>query len=153
MTQDCNQFPVEGQGSPLAGLTRYCQVGFIRRRPVYRVDGRPLDICLALREHGCAGPNHDIDVKPTRIGMGPTVHLNVVCTKARGVPLDSFQALAPCLYKDHEPTDPASREGPFCCLSVVQRRNRWSDRRKGSPRRKDGNFSTLCVMQMLAGEW
>jgi len=75
----------------------FCELGFLGRRPTYRVDGRDCDPEVPLIEQGCHGPTHMIDVVPSRVGLsGLHVHLTVACAGAKGATLDTFQALVPC---------------------------------------------------------
>jgi hypothetical protein len=97
------------------------QVGFVRRPAIWHVDGRPLSVSKSLREEGCNGPIHDIDVRPSRVGCGTALCLRVVCVHVSKPTeaIDSFQALLPCKYARHEPAEELLREMMYTCIYVL----------------------------------
>uniref|UniRef100_A0A6T8KDW5 Uncharacterized protein n=1 Tax=Hemiselmis andersenii TaxID=464988 RepID=A0A6T8KDW5_HEMAN len=91
----------------------FCKVGFVVRPATFLIDSRPMIMEGSLRDNGCNGPEHDVEVMPSRVGTGPVVHLRVSCADRKGKVLDTFQAVLPCRYKGHEAPDPALRSYGF----------------------------------------
>lgn len=72
-----------------------------------------MDADLTLRDNGCHATEHEIEFRPSRIGMGPCVHLRVTCATRKGKMVDSFQAVVPCKHEGHEAPDSDMRAHGF----------------------------------------